>query len=76
MNEFDDWWVSYLARETGKAHKRAEWLYPNRALSNVAKRKMFMETFHWTMLEARTEIQNLYVLQRQPTPSKSTKEKK
>ncbi len=60
MNEFDDWWLAYLAKETEQARKRAEWLYPSRVLSNVTKREIFMETFHWTMLEVRTEMWKLY----------------
>ena len=60
MNEFDKWWVSHLAKETEKAQKRAERLFPIRVLSNKAKREIFMDCFHWTMLETRTEMWKLY----------------
>ena len=60
MNEFDDWWVVFLAKETEKARQRAERLFPSRVVSNVEKRIIFMETFHWALLEARTEMWKLY----------------
>jgi hypothetical protein len=60
MNEFQQWWVTHLAQETEKAHKRAERLYPIRILSNKTKRDIFMDTFHWTMLEQRITMEKLF----------------
>jgi hypothetical protein len=60
MNEFQQWWVTHLAQETKKAHQQAERLYPIRILSNKTKRDIFMDTFHWTMLEQRTTMEKLF----------------
>lgn len=60
MNQFQQWWVTHLAQETQKARQQAERLFPSRALSNKAKRDIFMETFHWTMLEQRTTIEKMF----------------
>ena len=60
FNKFNDWWIVYLASETEKARQRAERLFPTRVLSNKAKRDIFMDTFHWTMLEQRTTIEKMF----------------
>lgn len=60
LNEFNDWWVVYLASETEKARQRAERLFSTRILSNKIKRDIFMDAFHWTMLENRITLEQLY----------------
>jgi hypothetical protein len=58
--QFDDWWMTHMATQTEKARQRAERLFPTRVLSNKAKREIFMDTFHWVMLEQRAEVWKLY----------------
>lgn len=60
LNEFNDWWIVHLASETEKARQRAERLFPTRVLSNKTKRDIFMDAFHWTMLENRITLERLY----------------
>ena len=60
FNKFNDWWIVHLASETEKARQRAERLFPTRVLSNKIKRDIFMDAFHWTMLENRITLERLY----------------
>lgn len=60
LNKFNDWWIVHLASETEKARQRAERLFPTRVLSNKIKRDIFMDAFHWTMLENRITLERLY----------------
>lgn len=60
VNEFNEWWLNHLAQETEKAKKRADRLYPTRVLSNKLKREIFMDCFHWAMLEQRLTMEQLY----------------
>jgi len=60
LNRFNDWWIVHLASETEKARQRADRLFPTRVLSNKVKRDIFMDAFHWTMLENRITLERLY----------------
>jgi hypothetical protein len=51
MNESMDWWVELLAAKTAAARAHAA-----REFRSAEKQQIFMDAFHWAMLEVRPEI--------------------
>jgi hypothetical protein len=46
-----DWWVGFLAVKTAEARAHAE-----REFRSAEKQQIFMDAFHWAMLNARAEV--------------------
>jgi hypothetical protein len=51
VNEKDEWWVEFLAYLTAEARRQSK-----REFRSEEKQQIFMDAFHWTMLEARVEF--------------------
>ena len=52
LNQIDDWWVGFLADQTERARAHAERMFRR----NADKKEIFMDAFHWAMVNARPEI--------------------
>jgi hypothetical protein len=51
VNEKDEWWVEFLADLTAEARRQSK-----REFRSEEKQQIFMDAFHWTMLQARVEF--------------------
>jgi|APGre2960657423_1045063.scaffolds.fasta_scaffold01620_8 hypothetical protein len=51
MNETSEWWVALLETKTQEARAHAE-----KTFRTTEKQNLFMDSFHWAMLNTRSEI--------------------